>query len=303
MDAIVLAGGKGARLMPLTCDVPKPVLPVAGYPVLDYVTAHLEYYGVRNIIYAAGYLSECVEKTVKRYGNGNYVVATEKKALGTCGAVKNSLSRVNGDFIVASGDCLSDIDLYKMAAFHFRSGALATMAVKPCPQANLYGVVTADGKGRITAFEEKPENAKAGSLVNLGVYVLSEKAFDFVPDGAFFDFSRDLFPVLMKKGALYAFRHEGFWSDLGDVKSYFEANERFKDGYFYPLPCGGDMCRSGSSLVSFDSEMSGRAENSVICGKSKIARGAFLRECVVLGGEVFGVHYRRIIKDGVIVDV
>lgn len=301
MNAIVLAGGRGERLMPLTNDISKPVLPVAGYPILDYVTAHLDYYGARKIIYAAGYMSESVKNRVKKY-RGDRIVKTESVPLGTCGAVK-ACARIAGErFFVASGDCISDIDLYKMAAYHRKSGALVTIAVKKVPDASEYGAVVTSPDGKITSFREKEKGIK-DSLVNLGVYVVEKKALDLVPSGKFFDFARDLFPLLVKQGALYAFLHEGYWSDLGNIKSYYEANSRFKDGFFYPLPCDGEMRKCGSTVSSADSRILGLAENSVVCGKSCISSGSCVRSCVVLGGEVKGVHYKRIIKNGIVLDV
>ena len=303
MNAIVLAGGRGSRLMPLTSDIPKPALPVCGYPILDYVTAHLSYYGVRKIVYAAGYLPDVIRNRVEKYRCAECVTVSEDKPLGTCGAVKNAAKLLGDCFFVTSGDCLSDINLFEMAALHKRSGALATIAVKPSDEPFRYGVVKIDKSGNVRSFLEKPQNAEKGSLVNLGMYVVDKKALDFVPEGEFFDFSRDLFPVLMKNGTLSAYRHDGYWSDLGDVKSYYEANRKFSGGFFYPLPIKEEMKKSGSSVVSGNSLILGEAEESVVCGGSVVRGGARLKECVVLGGEVFGVHYRRIIKNGIIVDV
>ncbi len=303
MNAIVLAGGRGSRLMPLTSDIPKPALPVCGYPILDYVTAQLGYYGVRKIVYAAGYLPDVIRKRTEKYACAECVTVTEDKPLGTCGAVKNAVKLLGDCFFVLSGDCLSDINLFEMAALHKRSGALATIAVKPSDAPFRYGVVKTDNSGKVRSFLEKPQNAEKGSLVNLGTYVVDKRALDFVPEGEFFDFSRDLFPVLMKNGALAAYRHDGYWSDLGDIKSYYEANRKFRGGFFYPLPIKEEMKKSGSNVISENSLVLGKTEESVVCGGSVVRGGARLKECVVLGGEVFGVHYRRIIKNGIIVDV
>lgn len=107
----------------------------------------------------------------------------------------------------------------------------------------------------------------------------------------------------MKNGALAAYRHDGYWSDLGDIKSYYEANRKFRGGFFYPLPLKEEMKKSGSNVISENSLVLGKTEESVVCGGSVVRGGARLKECVVLGGEVFGVHYRRIIKNGIIVDI
>ncbi len=303
MNAIVLAGGRGSRLMPLTSDIPKPALPVCGYPILDYVTAQLCYYGVRKIVYAVGYLPDVIRKRAEKYACADCVTVAENKPLGTCGAVKNAEKLLGDCFFVLSGDCLSDINLFEMAAMHKQSGALATIAVKPSDAPFRYGVVKTDNSGRVRGFLEKPQNAAKGSLVNLGTYVVDRKALDLAPANRFFDFSRDLFPLLIRKGLLSAYRHDGYWSDLGDIKSYYEANGKFRGGFFYPLPIKEEMKKAGSSVVSGNSLVLGEAEESVVCGGSVVNAGARVNRCVVLGGEVFGVHYKRIIKNGIIVDV
>ena len=159
MNAIVLAGGRGSRLMPLTSDIPKPALPVCGYPILDYVTAQLCYYGVRKIVYAAGYLPDVIRKRAEKYACADCVTVAENKPLGTCGAVKNAEKLLGDCFFVLSGDCLSDINLFEMAAIHKQSGALATIAVKPSDAPFRYGVVKTDNSGRVRSFLEKPQNA------------------------------------------------------------------------------------------------------------------------------------------------
>lgn len=231
MNAIVLAGGQGKRLRPLTDVTPKPMLKVAGRPILDYVTAQLAAQSVDRIIYTLGYLAEQIEDYVKTYEGVAAQCITEKQPLGTCGAVVGALDRLDDCFIVVSGDCISDVDLVEMEQAHIKYGAEATIAVTEVKNPTLYGVVSEDG-GRITEFHEKPDDDRYGNLVNAGIYILNKSALKNVRKNSFVDFSKDLFPELLKNGSLYAYRHKGYWSDVGDFDSLRAANRKFSNDGF-----------------------------------------------------------------------
>lgn len=305
MNAVILAGGRGSRLMPLTSDIPKPMLPIAGYPIIDYVTAQLYHYGIKEEILALGYRAECIEEHVKGYRGIKTVCSVEKRPLGTCGSVKYAGSLLSEVFVVMSGDCVSDIDINKMIDAHLNSGAEATVAVGEVEEPSAYGVVGIASGGKITALYEKPGSDKYGNCVNLGAYIVNKSVLSLVPDGQPFDFSKDLFPLLIKRKSLYSYRHDGYWSDLGDLGRYFEANKRFINGFGYPMEVveNAEMIKNGTNIVSKSARLYGSADGSVICGKSIIARDAHLCDCVVLGGEVFGMHFKRIIKNGIYVDI
>ncbi len=231
MKAIVLAGGQGKRLRPLTDFTPKPMLKVAGRPILDYVTAQLAAYSIDGIIYALGYLSEQIENHVRNYRGVSASCVIEKQPLGTCGSVVEASDNLDDSFIVASGDCISDIDLFDMVRTHVKYGAEATIAVTEVNNPTLYGVVT-EQSGRITEFHEKPSDDRYGNLVNAGIYIFNKSALNNVQKGGFVDFSNDLFPELVKKGSLYAYKHKGYWSDVGDFDSLRAANRKFSSERF-----------------------------------------------------------------------
>lgn len=236
MNAIILAGGRGTRLAPLTDLTPKPLLEVAGRPILDYVVGQLIRYGFREIVFTAGYLAEQIERRANQYKDIKAVCIAEKEALGTAGAVKNAEKYLGDTFVVMSGDCISDIDLSAMLAAHKRKNADITIASAAVKDPTLYGVISAGSDGRIIDFHEKPKDASFGTTVNAGVYVVSKRALSGIERGVFYDFSKQLFPKLLPLGGLYEYRHYGYWSDLGDFAGYYAAGAKFAGGYFYDLP-------------------------------------------------------------------
>lgn len=305
MKAVVLAGGRGSRLMPLTDDMPKPLLPVAGYPILDYIAAQLKYYRVEEQILTLGYKAARIVAHAASYSGIKTVCRTEREPLGTCGSVKSVEDLLSETFLVLSGDCISDINLARLVRAHAEGGAEITVAVGTADDPSMYGVAEIGSDGKITAFYEKPGSDKYGNMVNLGVYAVSKSVLSEVPEGRAYDFSSDLFPRLIGRRKLGAYRHDGYWSDLGSIKSYYEANRLFLGGYEYPFGevGGGTMHKQGTNVVSRSAKLYGSAGGCVICGGSVIGRGATLTDCVVLDGEVKGAHFRRIIKNGVFVDV
>ena len=240
MNAIVLAGGRGSRLMPLTENLPKPLLDVAGRPILDYVLSHLNFYSISRVVLSLGYKAE---KIISRYASGeqpNYFCVTESTPLGTLGGVKFAERFLDDTFVVVSGDCLCNVDIEKMIDQHLNSRSLVTMAVTEVKDPRLYGVVSCDGQGKVISFHEKPRDAGFGKLVNMGIYVVNKSVLSKVPKGAKFDFSLDLFPMLLKERALGAYYHDGYWSDVGDIKSYLKANKYFVKNKFFVLRMGTD---------------------------------------------------------------
>ncbi len=287
MNAIVLAGGFGSRLRPLTDAVPKPMLKIANVPMLDYVVAWLAFYGFTDITFTLGYLPEIVKNFVSDYKGIKARFTLETDPLGTAGAVKNAEAYLDDIFVVASGDALCDINLAKMLKFHLDSGANVTMACATVKNPRLYGVVNADDDGTINGFIEKPQTSDYGNLVNAGVYIMNKSALALVPQGVKFDFSRDLFPSLVVTRKVKAFVHHGYWCDIGDKESYYRANYFMKDGGFYPsVPSfNGERYRSELSrdnLVSKSAVTVGYAANSIIGENARIASGAAISDCVVL---------------------
>lgn len=227
MKAVIMAGGEGSRLRPLTCDRPKPLVPVCNRPVMAYVLDLLAEHGFQEVFVTLGYMPGAIQDHFGDTYRGmrlHHVV--EESPLGTAGSVAALKAHLDGTFLVISGDCLTDLDLSEVVAFHLRTGAVATLAMTRVENPLEYGVIMTDREGRIRRFLEKPTWSEVFSdTVNTGIYVLEPSVLDGVPAGRMYDFSRHLFPALLRKGApLYAAVAEGYWCDIGDPAAYLRAN-------------------------------------------------------------------------------
>ena len=303
MNAIILAGGFGSRLRPLTEKIPKPMLPVAGLPMLDYVVAQLNNYYIRDMIFTLGYHGEQVRSWALGYEGINVRFTCEDKPLGTAGAVKQAQNMLDENFLVLSGDGLSNVNLDEMIMRHYQEDALITMAVTKVANPSLYGVVKTDSLGRIIDFIEKPKTSEYGNLVNTGIYIINKKVLDYVPNDEQFDFSKQLFPLFLGTNKILAYKHEGYWCDIGDKKSYYNANFRMKNGGFYERVERKEQLstleNTGANLTSTSAIVLGEASNSIIGNFCKVASSAKIDECIVLDGvTVTGAHSRAIIGEG-----
>jgi len=221
MKAVVMAGGEGSRLRPLTQSRPKPLAPVANKPVMEHIVDLLKRHGVAEIVATVHYLADEVEAY---FGDGSdfgvtmsYVV--EDTPLGTAGAVKMAEDRLDDTFIVMSGDALTDIDLGAFVARHRAAGGVATLAVKQVSDTREYGVVLHDSEGRITGFQEKPEPEEAlSNLGNCGIYIFEPEIFDYFPERPFADWAQDVFPTLLANDVPFHI-HEirDYWNDVGSL--------------------------------------------------------------------------------------
>ncbi|MDR1195389.1 MAG: NDP-sugar synthase [Endomicrobium sp.] len=223
MKAFVLAAGAGTRLRPLTYDMPKPMIPIADKPVLHHTLNNLKKYGFDNVCINLFYCPI----SITSYFNTNYMdininYSLEKKLLGTAGAIKKREKFLDETFIVMSGDGLTDIDLEKVLAFHKKKKALATMVLKKIDAKLEYGVTIADKDGKVKKFVEKPKWSDIFSdTVNTGIYIFEPEVFKYIPKNKFFDFSMDLFPLLLKnKKKIYAYAMEEYWTDIGNIFEY-----------------------------------------------------------------------------------
>lgn len=235
MDAIIMAGGEGTRLKSVTGNTPKPMALLAGKPVLEHILLLLKKQGIRRVCISLRYRPEAI---TSYFGSGekwglDIKYCVESTPLGTAGGVKACMPFCRGDsFLVISGDCACDFDLRRLIAAHQVRRSAVTMALFPCTSPLRYGTVLTDGKGRIIAFTEKPSWSKVVSdLVNTGIYIVSKNAMALVPDGKAFDFSRELFPLLMKRGyELGAVIMQGYWCDIGTPREYYQCNLDALDG-------------------------------------------------------------------------
>ncbi len=232
VQAIVLAGGKGTRLAPLTEDTPKPLLKLAGKSVIEYVLDAIEKCGVTKVAVTTMYLPWQIEALGSRRGALSLSYVREQFPLGTAGAVKNAYDNVSDTVIVLSGDGLFDFDLAGALAFHREKGADATILTYKTEQPLDYGVVLFGADGKVSGFSEKPPWAKVVSgTVNTGIYILNRNILDKIPPATEFDFSRQLFPLLLAENkGLYAYEAAGKWFDIGGLDAYFSASSALLDG-------------------------------------------------------------------------
>jgi mannose-1-phosphate guanylyltransferase / phosphomannomutase len=228
MRAVVMAGGQGTRLRPLTSNQPKPMLPIVGQPMMQHVLSLARSHGITDIVATVQFLASVVRNY---FGDGSAVgvaldYATEEEPLGTAGSVKNAESFLDDRFVVLSGDALTDIDLSEVIRFHEERGAAVTVTLKRVEDPLEFGIVILGEDGRVERFLEKPGWGDVFSdTINTGIYVIERAVLDFVPAGEAFDFSQDLFPLLLDKGLpLYGFVSGGFWTDVGTVEAYMAAH-------------------------------------------------------------------------------
>lgn len=229
-----MAGGKGTRLRPLTCRIPKPMVPLLDRPCMAYTIELLREHGITQIAVTTQYMPEVIRGY---FGDGEAFGVElhyfdELTPLGTAGSVKNASAFLDERFIVVSGDALTDIDLGQAVAFHERREAMATIVLTRVDQPLEYGVVMTDETGRISRFLEKPDWSEVFSdTVNTGIYVLEPEVLRWIAPDREQDFSNDLFPLLMRRGeALYGYAAEGYWSDVGSLVQYRQSQFDMLDG-------------------------------------------------------------------------
>ncbi|NPA90914.1 MAG: NTP transferase domain-containing protein [Chloroflexi bacterium] len=228
MNAVILAGGEGTRLRPLTVGRPKPLIPVVNKPILAHILDLLKRHGMRDIVIAAAYMANVIQDY---FGNGHPLnldirYAVEERPLGTAGAVKNAAPYLHDTFLVISGDILTDFDLSRLIAFHRARHALATIALYRVANPREFGVVVTDDDGRVTQFLEKPSWGEVFSdTINAGIYVFQREILDLIPPDTFVDWSQDVFPRLLREAPdrLFALPLEGYWKDIGTIPQYIQA--------------------------------------------------------------------------------
>jgi mannose-1-phosphate guanylyltransferase len=225
MKAMVLAAGKGTRLLPLTGEIPKPMAPVAGKPTIQHIFELLAESNIDEVHINVCYLADAI---LEIYGERAQVrgmpcnFAREEELMGTAGGVKRLADRFDETFVVVMGDALTDIDVCRVVAFHKARGALATLALMPVDDTSQYGVVRLDHDKNILNFQEKPDPREAIShLANTGIYVLEPEVLEYVPENTFFDFAQDVFPRLLDAGEKFVgYEGDFYWSDIGNLEAY-----------------------------------------------------------------------------------
>jgi mannose-1-phosphate guanylyltransferase len=226
VDAVVLVGGEGTRLRPLTLERPKPVLPLLGRPLLAYVLERLAEAGVTRVIFGCGYLPDPIQACFGARELGlalEYVV--EPRPLGTAGGIRHAArGRVSETFLALNGDILADASLSDLVAAHRARDAVATIGLTPVADPSRYGLVRTDSEHRVLGFLEKPEPEEIDTdLINAGAYVLEPAVLDLVDAGRAVSIERETFPSLVG-GGLFALAQTGYWSDVGTPESYISAH-------------------------------------------------------------------------------
>lgn len=229
MKAVLMAGGSGTRLRPLTCDLPKPMVPIINTPITEHIVNLLKKHNFDDIYVTLYYLPQVIQnhlKDGKDLGVNVSYALEEEKPLGTAGCVKNIEDKLDDTFLVISGDSLTDFDLSEAVRFHKEKGSKATIVLTRVEDPLAYGVVITDENGKIQRFLEKPTSSEVFSdTINTGIYVLEPELLDLLPANEEKDFSKDLFPKILELGLpMYGYVAEGYWCDIGNLTTYRQAH-------------------------------------------------------------------------------
>lgn len=286
MKAVVMAGGEGSRLRPLTVDRPKPMVPVANAPVMEHILLLLRRHGIREVVATVQYLAAAVQDYFREGEDLGIQLqySVEERPLGTAGSVKLAEEFLDEPFLVISGDALTNFDLTAVVNFHRESGACATLTLCRVPNPLEFGVVVTDQSGRIVQFQEKPSWGEVlGDTINTGIYVLNAELLEMVPRDQPFDFSNDLFPRLLRnKMPMYGYIAEGYWTDVGSVDEYRRANSDAVNGQAgVALPPS-----EGGVMLGLGTEVNPRARlfGNVLLGRDcQVRAGAVINGPTVIG--------------------
>jgi len=314
MKAVILAGGEGTRLKPLTCNTPKAIVPILNRPFLEHMLLYLRRHGITEAILAIGYLPDPIQKCL---GDGSQLgvkltFLVEESPLGTAGAVKNAEPFLDETFVVFNGDILTDIDLSEMIQRHKEIKPKVSIALTPVENPTIYGVVETDARGRVKRFVEKPTRDEVTTnMINAGIYILEPEVFRAIPAGTHFMFEHNVFPLLLEKGDyMLAYPSHAYWIDIGTPEKYLKANHDLL------LRWGKVVRLEGRSQIDATAQIEGPAligegctiganvqimgptvlgprcqiarntaiEKAVVWGGSKVAENSVLKNCIVGAG-------------------
>jgi len=290
MKAVIMAGGEGTRLRPLTSLLPKPMVPIVNQPVMEHIVGLVKHHGINEVVATLAFMPQVIQDY---FGDGEewgttIEYAIEETPLGTAGSVRNAEKLLPRDepFIVISGDALTDIDLTALIDFHRAKGGAVTIALKAVDDPLEFGVVITDDQGKVERFLEKPTWGQVFSdQINTGIYVVEPWVLDEIPDGVPFDFSSELFPLLMEKGHdLYGMAVDGYWCDVGSRESYLEVHKDVLDGsamvYVPGVRAREHLWVSESANIAADATLGDR----VVIGENVTVRaGAHVGDYAVIG--------------------
>ncbi len=280
MTAVILAGGKGTRLRPLTLHTPKPIVPILSRPFLALQIELLKSTGIEKIVLSLSYQPRRIEEI---FGNGSDLGVSihytmEPEPLGTAGAVKNAEALLSNRTVVFNGDVLSDLDLSAVLRFHEEVGAKATIVLTPVANPSAYGLVETAEDGRVRRFLEKPSYDEITcDTINAGVYVLEPELLEYIPKGTNYSFERGFFPHLLAEGVpFFAYVHRGYWIDIGTPEKYLKVH---RDILSRVLPFRGFHPNAGGTYV--DPEATVEA-GSRLTGPAYIGAGSVVKSRAVI---------------------
>ena len=290
LKAVILIGGLGTRLRPLTDDRPKSVLPVLNIPFIEYTFAYLKQFGIKDIILTLNYLPEVIQEYLgdgSRYGV-RLAYCFEAEPMGTAGAVKNAEEYLDGTFIALNGDVFTDLNLNDMIALHRHNQAVATISLNWVDDPSAFGVVETDESLRVRCFTEKPSRDEAKTnWINAGTYILEPEALKYIPTGSHYMFEKGLFPALLDMGRpVYGFPHRGYWLDMGTPETYFNLNrdlllKKTASPVDYGSDVNGIYCKSDVT-VHPSADITPPA---MLGSRCRIGRGVSIKGPVVIGDD------------------
>jgi mannose-1-phosphate guanylyltransferase len=291
MQAIVLVGGQGTRLRPLTETIPKPALTLVDRPFLAYMVEWLAAHGVSEVVLACGFLPDVLREALGdgEPGGPSLRYVTEPQRLGTAGAIRFAAEALGDDlderFLALNGDVLTDLDLTALLATHRDEDARATLALRPVEDAAAYGLVRLDAEGRVLEFAEKTGEAAPGEI-NAGAYVLERSVLDLIPPQREVSIEREVFPRLVGEG-LWGLSLDGYWMDIGTPDRYLQASWDILEGRVLTRvrATAPGLSVAAGAAVDPGARLGPRA---VVAGGCRVAAGAEVRESVLLGGSSVG---------------
>jgi NDP-sugar pyrophosphorylase family protein len=304
MQALILAGGKGTRLRPLTVYTPKPIVPVLNRPFLLYQIEILRRAGIKNITLSLSYQPDKIEDLL---GDGfeygvKLTYVTEPAPMGTGGAYKFAANQFRETTVVLNGDILTDLDIFKVIGFHQQKRAEATIVLTPVENPSAYGLVETDEESKVLQFLEKPKQEELAGLttknINAGIYILEPGVLDTIPDGENYSFEYNVFPNLLnQKKSFYGFvMKETYWRDIGTPQSYLQAHQDFLSGQIKGFRTE-KTNESDVATAAVVDQHSVVGENCVIKPNAKIINsvigaGVHIEEKAVVENSVIWAHTR-----------
>jgi mannose-1-phosphate guanylyltransferase len=298
VKAVVLVGGEGTRLRPLTYTTPKQLLPIVEVPMIERVLGYLAGHGIEEAVLSLGYRPEAFTREYPEQvaAGVNLGYAVEPEPLDTAGAIRFAAlaAGIDETFIVLNGDILTDADLSALVGFHESSKAAGTIYLSPVEDPSRFGVVPTDRDGKVIAFVEKPPPDEAPTnLINAGIYVLEPEVLDLIPDGRRVSVERETFPELAGRGVLYARADDAYWLDTGTPEAYLRAQSDILAGIRGEPPAPGARRDESGAWVLGTPIVDGSAdERSLIGDGALVEKGAVVAGSVVGAGCVVGTGAR-----------